>query len=402
MYVILLIYLFFDEIASFIFTVFNIEIPTGSNNLTLYVYLKMGLAVISFVYILFKIFSKRKITKFFIYTLFITLLIFINILITSYRYSGELLSKNVLIYIIYLVPFQIFCGICVPNFNIEVFIKQFKFVLLSIFLTGLIGILIPISQGNMIKNVNGFTYQSTSYFFAMGLTICLLKIVNGESFTMVRRLLYFLLSVYFIILSLNSGGKGSVVVICILIMLFMLLNANSFKRICTILLSIILSINLIVFMENKIPVLSSGIDRALSFISLDKTVILENSSGRDKIYEVVIQMISEKPLLGWGFGSVLFSTLETYPHNFFLEVLVDGGIFYLFMWLVIIIINLIFLIRKSIKDKKYCYLLFPYVFYLIYMQFSGSYLNGMYFFWFINFYCIYNLTKKNQVYKYIS
>ena len=49
------------------------------------------------------------------------------------------------------------------------------------------------------------------------------------------------------------------------------------------------------------------------------------TSGRDRIYDAAIGMISDNPVLGIGLGGFHFEGF-TYPHNIFLEAFVEGGV----------------------------------------------------------------------------
>ena len=80
-------------------------------------------------------------------------------------------------------------------------------------------------------------------------------------------------------------------------------------------------------------------DAGMSVNSIDKFISLnqENdlTNGREMIYAIAIADILEKPLLGWGMD--LFDYYHpgtSYPHNFLLQILYDGGLL-LFMILIV-------------------------------------------------------------------
>jgi O-antigen ligase len=83
-------------------------------------------------------------------------------------------------------------------------------------------------------------------------------------------------------------------------------------------------------------------------------------NGRDLIISKVLSYIMDKPLLGYGIGSVMEITGFNYPHNFALQFLFEGGII-LAMPIIYLLINsfkLMFSANVSLNDKTFIFFLF--------------------------------------------
>lgn len=401
MYALLIGYLFFDEIASFIFTMFNIEINTG-NEISLYVYIKVCFGVFTIIYTFVSILLSKKINIFFVFTFFFSILISIFLIITSLYYSRQPFSRSTLITITYLVPFIMLCGLAIPNFDLKKLTKFIPFIIFSLFLTGTVGLLIPNITGETKNALSGFTYQNTSYFFAMGFLLILIKLLirQKESGLLTISLIDITLIIYFLILSFLGGGKGSIVTILVSLIFFILFSKIDLKYILFISVTVILFVIVTFSLRERVELLNNGILRSFSFISFDSQVLWDNSSGRDSVYRLAIQLILEKPILGWGLGSSYFTDLQEYPHNIFLEAFLDGGIFFFVFLTGILIFSFFYLFRTAKTKEEYIFVFMGFTFNFILLQFSGSYLFGTYFLWFGILICTYNKFFKTNESKY--
>lgn len=102
-------------------------------------------------------------------------------------------------------------------------------------------------------------------------------------------------------------------------------------------------------------------------------------AGRDRIYENFILIFLDNPTFGVGLGGHASYGWSYYPHNLFIELAVDGGVFLLF--LSILYFSLVFVIfKKKWKNGKYFSIAAIYV--LVAQQFSGGYFDFRYFFLF--------------------
>ncbi len=73
-------------------------------------------------------------------------------------------------------------------------------------------------------------------------------------------------------------------------------------------------------------------------------------SGREEIYPLAIAMFKNKPLFGYDpMGFLCASGIKTYPHNIFLELLLDYGIIGTLGWLIFFY----FIVKNYIVKMKY-------------------------------------------------
>lgn len=108
---------------------------------------------------------------------------------------------------------------------------------------------------------------------------------------------------------------------------------------------------------------------------------ISQGSGRDNLYIESLSMINEKPLFGFGVGGE-FSRLGIYPHNIFLEILLNFGVIIgtaCIVILFILTIKAIFYKESISKDLMIIYLCGGF----IPLFLSGSYLESYNFFMFI-------------------
>ena len=120
--------------------------------------------------------------------------------------------------------------------------------------------------------------------------------------------------------------------------------------------------------------------RVFSYIS-GSGIDISETSGRDEIWQFCIPFVYNRPLFGYGIFSYTTYLGPLYPHNFLLEVLIQGGIFYFILWLFVLIVFFIKLRAILIRDKNNILLLTTIVTSFSFLSFSGTYLqNGL--FWF--------------------
>ena len=126
---------------------------------------------------------------------------------------------------------------------------------------------------------------------------------------------------------------------------------------------------------------------------------MSKTSNRDILYEESIKLIKKKPLIGYGFLDYLNQTGFGYPHNFFLEVLLQGGLLFLIIWS-IFLIYFFHRLTILIKNNKNYIVILPFVVYcFIQLLFSSTYLLEP-FFWFSIIFVFTASSKHKLVYKY--
>lgn len=241
-------------------------------------------------------------------------------------------------------------------------------------------------------SMGGDNYNAVAYMGAFAVGILLYGIVSPyqELRLKIFQLKVFkILSLVFILIDVAavfiSGGRGG----ALLLILNAIICLFAFNRKDIIKKSLIAIIAVVFFLSLFGHFLSSygltdffdaGIERSFSYIS-GGSIDMSETSERDIVYKNAIENIKNHPVLGQG----IFRTMSMnggYPHNFFLEILVGGGMVYLLFWIVYlwVFFNKIFKIIR--KDQIKSYLLIMASLPLLSLLFSGTYTNNAYF-WFV-------------------
>lgn len=272
-------------------------------------------------------------------------------------------------------------------------ILQISMLLLTI--GSIASIIIPVLRGVGFTQLGGASYQSASYYAAFSFGLNVYYLVWGENHNrlhFMRSRLYRILSVILIPIQIVSviipGGRGAFVqlFVYIIITLIEVLRERKRKKTIVFLFSLIMLALVIILispylMENDF--FQRGFNRVLSFVSPSGGINWEETSGRKAIYEEAIDLFKKSPLIGYGlFGYNYQISIRQYPHNIILEVLLQGGIIYLLIF-VLLLLKIFIKIFKLIKiDNKWREILFLFIYPLTGLMFSGSYLSTS-IFWFV-------------------
>ena len=117
--------------------------------------------------------------------------------------------------------------------------------------------------------------------------------------------------------------------------------------------------------------ISSGYDRILTFFTGENPL---QDNNRLALWETGLNSFKENPIIGHGIGSVAYE-VGFYSHNLFIDLLVEGGIVFLIIFLVLLGIfarDIHGLIRI---DKTNMLVLIIFLSSFIMLQFSGSYMS---------------------------
>jgi O-antigen ligase len=256
--------------------------------------------------------------------------------------------------------------------------------------------LISVVITNTRASIGGATYQNVAYIAAFAFGVNLYYIFFGENherFAFARSKPYYYLCYVLLLFQLSSviasGGRdGMILVIVYSVYLFLLLlkDKSSYKKLKNISLIILIGI---IGMITQLKLLSisiyeSSLNRAFSYLSGGDT------SGRDTLYNDAMHVILDSPLFGYGlFG--MFDYYNDYPHNFFLEVLMQGGLFYLVFWFVIIMYLIIKYINISMKFKAFRLISVIALYPIVVLMVSGTYINQSVFWFIISFIISYKI-----------
>ncbi|GAA3867376.1 hypothetical protein GCM10022275_16350 [Tessaracoccus defluvii] len=126
---------------------------------------------------------------------------------------------------------------------------------------------------------------------------------------------------------------------------------------------------------SSVPTAGRVLERVFAYIG-DSGVDWEGTSGRGDVYGSAFEAIDESPFFGYG----LFSWgSESYPHNLFLELMLNGGVLYLGVSVLIIGVLMVKLLRSPFENVVViAFAIYP----LVMLQFSGSYWTAGSF-WFV-------------------
>lgn len=196
-------------------------------------------------------------------------------------------------------------------------------------------------------------------------------------------ILFSLLGVFFLV-AMGTRGPLLIAVVYFVIKTFLAIDKRKLKTIVMFtafaiaLFGLIASGYYLVLFENLSNTLSRyGMSTRIIDMLLENEY-LSHTSGRDKIYELLLQKISERPILGYGiFGEEQFGVLA---HNIALEIIMYYGIP---IGATIIIAYIVIALRAYFKsNNKYAkdLILLFFVMTVVHAPFGGSHLSYYFFF----------------------
>lgn len=241
----------------------------------------------------------------------------------------------------------------------------------------------------------GIGISSLSYHcgFAFALNLYFLLFGNEmpERFKYAQTTLYKYVSILLLIVQfavgLSSGGRGGFVLLLVsgVVMVFLRLahrRGSSSKTVFTFFLLLMAGFIAVQFMpENIVGAMTTGSERTFSYISKGGGIDTSETSNRDVVYADCIRSIEDSPIIGHG---ILMRGTPFYgdrPHNIFFEVLLQGGILYLMLFLAFILS--LFNKTKRLVRQGHGLFIVPVALYpMVELMFSASYI-GTDLFWFV-------------------
>ena len=271
-------------------------------------------------------------------------------------------------------------------------VKWFEVVMILATISIFISAIINFSMNIKFQSLGGATYQTASYVSAFAYGINLYFIFLGkdqERFSFTKTIIYYVLNKVFLVVQLLgiaiTGGRGGAV-LALIYTIYISINVIREKKIKNVtkwtiyilVLFIALLIAQSLFLKNNLII--NSINRILSYVSKDG-IVWKETSGRDIIFGEAIDLIKDKPIFGYGLYGFL-DVYPQYPHNIFLEFMLNGGVIYTIIQLIIlgIIFNKYRKISNLNKNNKFFMILLLYPITLL--MFSGSYMRNSAF-WFV-------------------
>ena len=357
----------------------------GSESSPIYKLFMSGIGGLVIAMVIYDILQKKIRTTLSFWVLLILLPIFV---VSSYFIETgayNINKENSSQYLLYMLCFSFTAsctGIYIAHQGIERFAKYLDVIML-IMTMSFFGAIVSTIAG--LASVGGTSYQTMSYMgaFAFNINLCMIlwgdkherfKLFKGEKWNLVA---YGLLLVQ-LLTCLISGGRGGFLVI-VAGSAYMLCRSKKLGRALT-LCGCAIFVSLIAgrFSDSDLAKrLEQSTMRTFNYIGGDSDQI-QKVSGRSGVYEKAINNIKEDKYMGRG----LFRSInEGYPHNFMLEVMVQGGLIYLIIWMILIVI--LTMKVNFLINYQNAYILIPLSIYpFIQLLFSGTYLTSP-LFWFI-------------------
>lgn len=206
---------------------------------------------------------------------------------------------------------------------------------------------------------------------------------NSKVHKLIQKI-FILVSLVQIIIFANRSSM----LICLFVLIFCELNnlkrKNILSTILKVTIGLIISIYCLLNINNILILINTGLQKlGIYSYSLTKyiltlqegiTGIITQSSGRDTLVKISLDLINESNFMPNGVGYFEYITGKPYPHNIFLELALDFGIFGIigFVILIVIIMNKYLLYsRENTKFKCIVGVIFIYAF--TRLMFSGRY-----------------------------
>lgn len=240
---------------------------------------------------------------------------------------------------------------------------------------------------------NNTFFYSMSYSYYIFPLLLLLIWKMFKSFKIID-LFLFLLNLMFLII---IGSRGPLVAVMIFLIILFVNKIIKFRNksqflinvsLVTFLFLLIININkIIIYLINILS--NHGIKSRAISLFLDPSA--DFSSGRDILYYYTLNYINKRPILGYGILGDR-KVLHAYPHNIFLELLMQYGII-IGSLILITLLGLIFyrFLKKSNNKEKY---FFAFSLGFITLLVSGSYLTSYNFWLFLAIFINYDVENR--------
>lgn len=297
---------------------------------------------------------------------------------------GPVATEKFQFFLLWSVP-SIYAGIYFSEGDRIKYLSCLLEVLMIIFTAAILLTTVETLNNGGTVSLGGASYQTASYIAAFAYGINLYYLFYGKEhkrFGFATSRIYKVLSIAMIFVQIvgvfTSGGRGGLILILVYTIylcgsLFSKHNLRQGIRYITIVAVIITVLALIIPRLFQFDIFKFSFNRVFSYIS-SGGIDWEETSGRGEVYKRALEFIYRSPLIGYGiFG--FWRVNGSYPHNIFLELLLNGGIIYLCYGLIFLTImakRYFWLVKSEPRLRIFGIIaLYP----LTMLQFSGTYLN---------------------------
>lgn len=304
-------------------------------------------------------------------------------------------------------------GILIAKSNMgSYFAKLLEPFMVFLTITGIVSMrhLLAVSElvavGEEGVGINSLSYHC-GFAFALNLYFLLFGDELPERFKYTKISVYKFFSIALLVVQfvvgLSSGGRGGFILLLVsgIVLVFLRLskrNARSNKTIVTFLLLITAVIVAVQFMpDNIVEAMTRGSERTFSYIKKGGGIDASATSNRDDVYEDCYEYIAQSPIIGYGLLMKNTPFFGDRPHNVFFEVLLQGGIIYLivFLWFMI---HLFKKMRRLIKHGHGLYMVPIALYPGVMLMFSGTYVSSD-LMWFLVSYILCSEIPSNNIVK---
>lgn len=300
----------------------------------------------------------------------------IYLIFTSVFLGSILINKVIIEYISGKAFWLLF--VCLPVCVFIYSIKSFEYLYLYLNSVSYISIiLIFITYVNIFRNSNLRYDMTISYLLLLPVLFLINKLFKLFS---VNDFILAFLGTLIIIITGSRGPLLCIAILIIILLIFNFKNINKFKVLTIISLALMITYTKDILLGKMRYILYSlGIrSRTIELLVSDK---VSNLTGRDVVYDSTLELISRKPLFGYGVAAEV-KYFDGFPHNIILELCMNYGV--IVGGLLIFFILLLFykcIINKDFYTRNLSIIFFSSGF--IPLLVSGSYLTKQEFWVFI-------------------
>lgn len=261
--------------------------------------------------------------------------------------------------------------------------------------------LLSVSVTELFEIFGGGQYQALSYFCSFaGLVLFSENLKRTKYYSLSFFCNIIFIAILFIGVVL-SGGRGGLIVLIFGSIFVAFYNGGVRLVSKFILVALVMLTSFFVFSNGLYSYtdrIDQSIARLFSFIS-SKGIDMDGSSNRDEFYLNALILIKQNLIFGLGFFGTVDLLGDYYPHNLFLEVLLQGGIIYLLITILILVIFFyrLYLILKRRKNEDV--ILITVIYSFIMLMFSNSYIQEPVFWFSISYvfsYPLYTNLQKDE------
>lgn len=295
----------------------------------------------------------KKLPKKYFIVLCVGILVFAAVCLTIFFYNvyQPHAWTNYLIFLIRSIPTLLTIPLFLTK-DIAWHLKRIQIIFLFVGMSLLIFSITNISNSFIYAMINygGVNYNDYTFISAVNI---LFGLILFEKFEGIKTRKYMpFLNMFFLIVStitlfLGAGRSGILAGLILYILYFyknILKVSGNIKNNIFSWITFLIIVGIIVFSLNSNDLLSSGLERSISFINFGSNGPLinwSNTSGRLPIYHESLKIFYSSPLWGNGIGSIyLLHPIAYFSHNLILDILAEGGLL-LFLIFIIILLKII-------------------------------------------------------------